>query len=53
MTNDEVMKVIRDNQTQSSGLSRVLVEQAIKKKNFGLDNISLVVIYLSELSKRE
>ena len=53
MANEEVMEIIRETPTQSPGLSQVLVERAIKKKNYGLDNISLVVIYLSELEKQE
>lgn len=53
MTNEEVMDVVKINQKKAPGLSKVLVEQAINKKNYGLDNISLVVIYLSELGRME
>ncbi len=53
MTNEEVMEVVKINRSKVPGLSKVLVEQAIKKKNYGLDNISLVVIYLAGLGTME
>ncbi len=43
------MQIIKMNELQTTGLSKILLEAALKKRNYGLDNISLVVLYLSEL----
>lgn len=52
MSNSEVMEIIEKNGQQTPGLSKLLVEAAMKKRNYGLDNISLIVIYLPKLSKK-
>lgn len=51
MSNHEVLELVKANDYQTQGLSQVLVEAAIKKRSHGLDNISLVAIYLPELVK--
>ena len=53
MSNQEVMQIIKMNDFQTTGLSKILLESALRKRNYGLDNISLVVIYLNELAKFE
>eukprot|EP00331_Platyophrya_macrostoma_P022514 CAMPEP_0176452670 /NCGR_PEP_ID=MMETSP0127-20121128/28695_1 /TAXON_ID=938130 /ORGANISM="Platyophrya macrostoma, Strain WH" /LENGTH=251 /DNA_ID=CAMNT_0017841211 /DNA_START=165 /DNA_END=920 /DNA_ORIENTATION=- len=53
MNKQEVADIIQRNKLETSRLSKILVEAAISKKKYGLDNISLVVIYLAELVKFE
>ena len=45
MTNQEVLDIIMVN-VHSPGLSKILVEEAMKKKKYYLDNISLIVVNL-------
>ena len=48
MSNDEVMEIVND-KSNNDGLSKRLVDAAMKKRSYGLDNISLIVIDLPKL----
>lgn len=52
MNNDEIMDIIKANGYQTPSLSKVLTDAATKKRAYGLDNISLIVIYLPSLTKK-
>lgn len=53
MSSQDVKELIQNRENETSGLSKMLVEAAIEKKKYGLDNISLVAIHLQELMKSE
>lgn len=51
MDSKEVYELVRIN-GQGPGLSKLLVEEAMKKRKYNLDNISLIVINIQKLLSR-